>query len=60
VLIVQRRQEQMLGGLWAFPGGKQKPGESLTDTVDREVAEATGLQVRVNYPYCQVRMPIPT
>jgi A/G-specific adenine glycosylase len=55
VLIVRRRQEQMLGGLWVFPGGKQKPGESLAETVYREAAEATGLQVRVDYPYCQVQ-----
>jgi A/G-specific adenine glycosylase len=45
----------MLGGLWVFPGGKQKPGESLADTVYREVAQATGLQIRVDYPYCQVQ-----
>jgi A/G-specific adenine glycosylase len=55
VLIARRRQEQMLGGLWVFPGGKQRSGESLAETVYREAAEATGLQVRVDYPYCQVQ-----
>jgi A/G-specific adenine glycosylase len=55
ILIGRRRQDQMLGGLWAFPGGKQRPGESLMETVRRQVAAETGLQVRVDYPYCTVQ-----
>jgi A/G-specific adenine glycosylase len=54
ILIGRRRQDRMLGGLWEFPGGKQKLGESLAETVYREVAEETGLQVRVDHPYCKV------
>lgn len=33
--------------LWAVPGGGHEPGESITDTVRREVREETGLEVEV-------------
>ncbi len=33
-------------GLWAFPGGRVEPGESLSAAVERELAEETGLVVR--------------
>jgi A/G-specific adenine glycosylase len=55
ILIAKRRSEQMLGGLWEFPGGKHKTGESLEATVLREIREETGLRVRVNKAYCTVK-----
>lgn len=33
--------------LWALPGGGHDPGESITDTVVREVREETGIDVEV-------------
>jgi A/G-specific adenine glycosylase len=54
ILISRRRQDQMLGGLWELPGGKQQPDEALVATARRKVAEETGLQVRVEHPYCAV------
>jgi A/G-specific adenine glycosylase len=47
LLIGKRRENQMLGGLWEFPGGKKKDGESIEETVVRECKEETGLDVRV-------------
>ena len=54
VLIGRRRQDQMLGGLWEFPGGKQTSAEPLTETLRRKITDETGLQVRIDSPYCQV------
>lgn len=45
MLIGKRKSTQMLGGLWEFPGGKQHPSESITETVCREIKEETGLTV---------------
>jgi A/G-specific adenine glycosylase len=47
ILIGKRKTEQMLGGLWEFPGGKQQENETLEDTVKREVYEETSLDIRV-------------
>jgi A/G-specific adenine glycosylase len=55
VLIGRRRTDQMLGGMWEFPGGKREPGESLEETARREIAEETGLDVTVGDPYGTVR-----
>jgi A/G-specific adenine glycosylase len=55
VLIARRGEEQMLGGLWEFPGGKQERGERLVDTVVREVREEVNLAVRVVSEACSIR-----
>ncbi len=46
VLIAQRRAEDMLGGLWEFPGGKQEPGESIQQCIVRELKEELGINVQ--------------
>ncbi|MEM1109841.1 MAG: 8-oxo-dGTP diphosphatase MutT [Planctomycetota bacterium] len=46
VLISQRSDKQVLGGLWEFPGGKLEPGESAEACVTRELREELGITVR--------------
>jgi 8-oxo-dGTP diphosphatase len=41
------RYEDASGQWYALPGGGQRMGEGLEDSLVREVAEETGLQVRV-------------
>lgn len=53
-LLAQRRQNQMLGGLWVFPGGKLKGGETPPGALRRKIRAETGLCVHVGNPYCQV------
>lgn len=45
VLVAQRRAEDMLGGLWEFPGGKQEPGETIQQCIERELDEELGIGV---------------
>lgn len=47
ILIQKRPAEGLLGGLWEFPGGKQEAGETLQETVRREIAEELGIDVAV-------------
>ncbi len=41
IILVKRRDNE----LWSFPGGFVDWGQTLTETVHRELAEETGLQV---------------
>jgi len=43
VLLMQRDDN----GLWCLPSGGMDPGESVTETIVREVKEETGLEVEV-------------
>jgi A/G-specific adenine glycosylase len=47
VLIDQRLEEGLLGGMWEFPGGKQEPGEAIEDTIARELREELAIEVAV-------------
>jgi A/G-specific adenine glycosylase len=55
ILITKRAEEGLLGGLWEFPGGKVKPGESAQEACRREILEETGLLVNVGEPIATVR-----
>lgn len=47
VLVQPRRGDTAMVGVWEFPGGKRGPDETREDAVAREVAEETGVMVRV-------------
>ena len=47
VLIDQRLEGGLLGGMWEFPGGKQEPGEAIADTIARELREELAIEVAV-------------
>ncbi len=43
ILLAQRREDQLLGGLWEFPGGWREGREKLSSGANRAIAESTGL-----------------
>ncbi len=47
VLIDQRLEAGLLGGLWEFPGGKQEPGEAIEGTIARELREELAIEAEV-------------
>jgi len=47
VLIDQRLNEGLLGGLWEFPGGKQEPNEAIEITIARELREELAIEAEV-------------
>jgi ADP-ribose pyrophosphatase YjhB (NUDIX family) len=58
LLLIQRGREPGRG-LWSLPGGRVEPGESEHDAIVREMAEETGLRVRVVRLVGRVRRPTP-
>lgn len=53
-LVQPRRGDPAMAGLWELPGGKREPGEDPRAALAREVAEETGLTVRVGDLVCAV------
>lgn len=47
LFIQQRKNEDIWGGLWEFPGGRLEEGEDPAETVIREYREETGFCVKV-------------
>jgi len=47
LLIAQRKESSMLGGLWEFPGGTREPGETMPQCIARELKEELGIDVEV-------------
>ncbi len=46
VLVIKRKQdEEIHGGVWAFPGGKMEAGEHEEETLRRELKEEVGLDL---------------
>jgi A/G-specific adenine glycosylase len=46
-LIVRRRAQGLLGGLWKFPGGMKAPEETLEEALKRSILEELGIKVVV-------------
>lgn len=47
VLIARRRSGVSQAGLWEFPGGKIRPGETPEQCLQREIREELGVEVAV-------------
>jgi A/G-specific adenine glycosylase len=54
-LIARRPAEGLLGGLWEFPGGKQEPGETLPETLQREIREELAIEIAVDRPLLPIK-----
>ena len=54
LLITKRKKDQLLGGLWEFPGGKVEPKESLETALIREIKEEVNLDISINGFLCKV------
>lgn len=55
LLIALRPDDAMLGGLWEFPGGKKEKGESIQETVARELNEELGVTVAVGEKFMDLK-----
>jgi mutator protein MutT len=58
-LITRRRKGTHLEGLWEFPGGKREAGETLEESLGRELTEELGATFRVGERVETVRWSYP-
>ncbi|MBU3028755.1 NUDIX domain-containing protein [Paracoccus marinaquae] len=49
-LLIVNAYPGQLSDLWCLPGGGVEPGQSLPENLIREVAEETGLAIRIGAP----------
>jgi A/G-specific adenine glycosylase len=53
-LITKRKKNQLLGGLWEFPGGKVIENETLECALIREIKEEVNLDITIDSFLCKV------
>ncbi|WP_083264704.1 Nudix family hydrolase [Pseudohongiella acticola] len=59
VLVARRAEQQHLGGLWEFPGGKLEPGETVHTALCRELKEELDIEVEHSRPLCRIEHNYP-
>ncbi len=55
ILLARRPDDDPLGPVWEFPGGKVEPGESLEAALGRELREELGIGARVGERVEEIR-----
>ncbi len=48
-ILLIKRNTRPFKGYWALPGGRMDPGETISQTVIREVKEETGLTTQIEW-----------
>ncbi len=59
VLVAKRADQQHLGGLWEFPGGKVEVGETVQQALSRELKEEIAINVTQSRPLCRIEHNYP-
>jgi mutator protein MutT len=54
LLVCQRRRGSKFELLWEFPGGKTEPGETLEESLARELREELGVTARIGREIARV------